>query len=234
MPRVKKVNSSMKRYINLPALLACLLLMVGCSHTPVAPITTTRPATEGTETGPSSGDKDAVKTSVDIIDPEMLEQYKTALSLMADEKFSRAEKILQKIIDDHPELAGPYVNIGIIYQKTDKTSEAEDAFKQAIEDNPENVIARNQLGILYRKSGRFDEALQMYNKALEIDPQYANAHLNLGILYDLYLDKPEMALTQYQRYLELINEEDKQVELWIADIKNRIKQPPPQTAENQP
>jgi tetratricopeptide (TPR) repeat protein len=169
-----------------------------------------------------------------MIDPEILDQYQHALSLMADEKFSHAEKILQKIIDSHPELAGPYVNIGIIDLKTDKTSEAEHAFKQAIEHSPDNVIARNQLGILYRKSGRFDEALQMYNKALEIDPQYANAHLNLGILYDLYLNKPEMALTQYQRYLDLINEEDKQVELWIADIKNRIKQPPPQTAENQP
>ena len=223
----------MSKYINTSVLLVCLLALVGCSHAPVSH-TPAMAIIEKTDAVTAADGTDTNSTQVDDTDPEILAQYQRALTLMADEKFTSAEKILQKIILENPDLAGPYVNLGIIYQKTDKDTEAEQALKQAIEHNPENIIAHNQLGILYRKSGRFDEARQMYDKALEIDPQYATAHLNLGILYDLYLNRPQMALSHYQRYLELNNADDKQVELWIADIKNRADQSPAQTGGEQP
>ena len=223
----------MMKYVNELILVVALILLAGCSH---APVSHTPAATidENTTAATAADGTDLNTANADRTDPEILKQYQRTLSLMADEKFTAAENILQNIITEDPNLAGPYVNLGIIYQKTARDAEAEHAFEQAIEHHPENIIARNQLGILYRKAGRFDEARKMYEKALETDPQYATAHLNLGILYDLYLNQPQQALAHYQRYLELNNAEDKQVELWIADIKNRVDQSPAQTGGEQP
>jgi tetratricopeptide (TPR) repeat protein len=221
------------KYVNESILMVALILLAGCSHAPVlhTPATTINENT--TSATPKDG-TDLNTVNADRADPEILKQYQRTLSLMADEKFTAAENILQNIIAEDPNLAGPYVNLGIIYQKTDKDTEAEHAFELAIEHNPDNVIARNQLGILYRKNGRFDDARKMYDMALKIDPQYATAHLNLGILYDLYLNQPQLALTHYQRYLQLNKAEDKQVELWVADLKNRGDQPTAQNAGGVP
>lgn len=219
----------MKQYVNITILLVSILMLVACSHTPVSPTASTE-AMPSTETSGKAADVSTMQpmtkqpTGTEDVDPEITSLYQKALDLMSEEKFDAAEQILQKITTRQPELAGPYVNLGIIYQQRDRPAEAEYMFKQAIEHKPHNVIAYNQLGILYRKGGRFDEAIQVYNKALEIDPLYTNACLNLGILYDLYLDRPRLALVQYQRYQQLVPDKDKQVDLWIQEISIRLKQ----------
>jgi len=207
----------------------CLTALTACSHVLVSP---KMPQTTITKEPVTATDADMA--SVNEIDPVVLQQYQRALTLMAAEKFDRAEIALREIIITHPDLAGPYINLGMIYAQTDRTVDAEHAFEQAIECNPENAIVYNQQGILYRKTGRFDQAVQAYNKALEIDPDYTNAHLNLGILYDLYLNQPEMALIQYKQYQSLTPEEDKQVGLWIDEINLRINQSSEQTNTDQP
>lgn len=134
-----------------------------------------------------------------------------------------AELELLQFAYDHPKFAGPYINLGIIYMKTDRADRAERAFELAIERNPQNPVAYNQLGILLRQEGRFAESEEAYRNAIESDPLYALAYLNRGVLLDLYLQKPEEALTEYERYLELVSEDDEQVNKWIAELRLRIQ-----------
>jgi len=223
----------MRQYIKHVVPATCLMLLVACSHTPVSRQTPATPVTE-VSTTETIGGPVASAPDINTIDPNILQQYQQALTLMAAEKFDAAEKDFIRIMTAHSGLSGPYVNLGMIYMQTGRTGEAERAFEQAIERNPANVIAYNQLGILHRKAGRFDLALQFYKKALEIDPVYANAHLNLGILYDLYLNQPEKALNEYKSYQQLSVTEDKQVELWIQDISIRINQTPEPSDSGQP
>lgn len=217
----------MRPFINNLLFVTCLALMAACSQVPVAP---TNPVTVITKEPVSASDINslaAASPDTSDIDPVVLQHYQRALALMTAGKYDAAEKIFAQIIESHSDLAGPFINLGIIYLQSNRTADAEHAFKQAVERNPGNTIAYNQLGILYRKTGRFNEAQQMYKKALEIDPFYANAHLNLGILYDLYLNEPELALVQYKRYQELNPADDAQVKLvklWVEDINIRLNQ----------
>ena len=77
--------------------------------------------------------------------------------------------------------------------------------------------------MLFRKQGRFTDARHMLEQAIVSDPYYALAYYNLGILYELYLQEPEKALENYQLYLDLMKQGDKQVEQWVSLLQRQIK-----------
>src|SRR5690606_7040561 len=121
-----------------------------------------------------------------------------------------------------PELAGPLVNLGIIYWRQEKLAEAEKFFNQALAGNALNNDAYIQFALFLRDQGRFAEAEAQYRKALEVWPHNAAAHRNLGILYDLYMGKFDEALKHYEMVLRLSRGPNKEVEGWIIDLKRRM------------
>lgn len=147
-------------------------------------------------------------------------QYERALAAMQDGNDDRAAQRLEAFIEQHPQYAGPYVNLGIVYARNDRTEEAEQMFQRAIEVNPGYAAAYNELGILHRQEGRFDEAVMDYRRAIKADSNYTLAYLNLGVLYDLYQRQPQQALEYYEGFIAL--EQDEQVERWIVDLQRRI------------
>ena len=149
--------------------------------------------------------------------------YQQAVQLMRDGEYQAAIPALRSFADSHPELAGPWINLGIAYRHGGQPDKAQQALSRAIELNPDNAVAYQQAGMLYRQQGDFGAALESYNKALQLDPDYALAHRNIGILYDLYLGQPEQALAHYRRYLELVAQPDPTVEAWVIDLERRNK-----------
>lgn len=149
--------------------------------------------------------------------------YNKALWDIKEKRFSKALVILNNLIKKYPDASGPLANMGVIFSKTNKEDEAEKYFLMALAKNKKLVQARNYLAVLYRKKGKFTEARDMLNAAIVIDPYYANAYYNLGVLYELYLQKPEKALENYQLYLDLKKGGDKQVALWVSLLQRQIK-----------
>ena len=89
--------------------------------------------------------------------------------------------------------------------------------------DPLHPVANNELGLIYRKAGKFKEARTTYQKVIANYPEFAAAKRNLGVLCDLYIRDFECALEQFENYLEL-NPDDKNVPIWIADVKQRAGQ----------
>lgn len=163
----------------------------------------------------------AVAEAVEI-PREASARYGQALVMMKAKRYAEAMTVLQEMTRDYPDLAGPYLNLGIVYLRMDRATEAEQSLRAALELQPENAQGYTLLGLAHRESGRFAEARQDYERALELDPLYPDAHLNLAILFDLYLGQPRLALDHYERYQRLAGAEDKQVALWITDLKQRL------------
>lgn len=149
-------------------------------------------------------------------------QFENALELMRQKHYAEAATMLQTMTQTYPELSGPYLNLGIAYLRTDRTTEAEQAVRKALDLNPSNAQAYDLLGLIHREAGSFTAARQDYEQALKLDPLFADVHLNLAILLDLYLGQPQSALEHYERYQQLAGADDKQVALWIADLKKRL------------
>jgi tetratricopeptide (TPR) repeat protein len=169
----------------------------------------------GTGSGPSAASRVPVSGAAE-------RQYNSALADMKKKNYQVALKKFRTLTVRYPNLAGPKANIGIIYSRQEKYKEAKKAFEGAIELNPSNPAIYNELGVLYRRMGKFNESEDAYKKAISLNSEYAYAYLNLGILYDLYLRKPGKALSQYQRYQDLVKN-DNLVKKWIVDLKLRMK-----------
>lgn len=152
------------------------------------------------------------------------QEYEQALTSMRQGNYPLAIKEIAAFSENHPEHAGPYVNLGILYHKMNRLEAAEQALSKAVSLNPNNAMAQNRLGMVYREMGRFNDARAAYDNAITADENYADAYLNLGILHDLYLLDGERALQLYSQYQKMTGERDAQVAMWIMELKQRNQQ----------
>jgi tetratricopeptide (TPR) repeat protein len=155
------------------------------------------------------------------VPPRVLTLYEQAVASMAAGDTIDAELRFQEFLLQYPGYPGAHVNLAIIFADRGDDQGAENSLTDALIIDPEHPAALNQLGMLLRRQGKFQEAEAAYTKAVTASPDYALAHYNLGVLNDLYLQRLDEALAHYERYQELVGE-DQQVSKWIADLKRRI------------
>lgn len=167
------------------------------------------------------GRKGFIITEISQMDESSRKDFERAVAIMKDQDYEKAVDILEKIIEKSPGVTAPYIDIAIAYQHIDKPERAEENLKAALQLVPDHPVASNEYGLLCRKTGRFDDARAIYEKAIASFPGYYPVHRNLGILCDLYLNDPVCALEHYEIYSEA-KPKDKQVKLWIADLRARL------------
>ncbi len=147
--------------------------------------------------------------------------YERALSLLSQERYVEGIAVLQTVTVAAPDVTAPYIDLAVAYSRVGDHEQAEQALTTADLLSPNNPIVKNELGILYRKTGRFDEARASYESALAVYQGFHFAQRNLGVLCDLYLADLECALQNYRAYLTSVGS-DAEVEIWVADIENRL------------
>ena len=167
------------------------------------------------------GRKGFIITEVPQMDEASRKDFERAVAMLNDQDYGQAIDILEKVIEKSPAVTAPYIDIAIAYQQIGKPEKAEEHLKTALQLVPDHPVASNEYGLLCRQTGRFDEARRIYEKAITSFPDYYSVHRNLGILCDLYLNDLACALEHYEIYSEA-KPEDKQVKLWIADLRIRL------------
>ena len=167
------------------------------------------------------GRKGFIITEVPQMDEASRKDFERAVAMLNDQDYSQAIDILEKVIEKSPAVTAPYIDIAVAYQHIGKPEKAEDHLKTALQLVPDHPVASNEYGLLCRQTGRFNEARGIYEKAITSFPDYYPVHRNLGILCDLYLNDLACALEHYEIYSEA-RPEDKQVKLWIADLRARL------------
>jgi len=160
--------------------------------------------------------------AVAAIAQQAIPEYARALQSMRAGELDKALVMFQSISSRYPQLSGPVVNQGIIYQRQKKHDDAEKALRKALEVNASNPYAHNALGLTLREKGAFADARQHYEAAIALDPKYARAHFNLGVLAELYLQDMTLALNHFRAYQSLQRQQDQTVANWIADLERRV------------
>lgn len=155
------------------------------------------------------------------VDPEIKQEFQQAVTLLKDEKYPEAIRLLRGVTGKTSKFTGPYIDLGIAYARSGDLEKAESSLKKALEHNPSHPVAANELGLVYRKTGRYKQARELYEKLLRQYPDFLPAHKNLGVLCDIYIQDLPCALEQYETYLKGIPD-DKKVKIWVADVKSRM------------
>lgn len=199
----------------LPAVFLGLLSLGGCSSTAPVQEHETLPAGQATA---SAAEGTASSSTIPV---EAQQRFQAALAAMTSGDGRQAVEQLQTLSAEFPAFAAPLLNLGILHLKAKRYAEAEQSFKSALQRDPQSAAAYNYLGIVYRNLGRFKDAETAYQQALAVDDNYALAHFNLGVLCDLYLQQPERALREFERYMQLTPTPAPQVASWVKELQRR-------------
>lgn len=180
-----------------------------------------------TNSGVQSTDKSQeIQENINItenynVDDEIRDEFDKAVALMKEGKYDEAIMLLRAVTGKVGKLSGPFINLAIAYSRTDQLDKAEENLLKALKLNKSHPVANNELALIYRRTGRFKEARKIYENILQQYPNFLPARKNFGILCDLYLRDLDCALQQYEAYLEILPD-DKNVKIWVADLKNRM------------
>jgi tetratricopeptide (TPR) repeat protein len=208
----------LQRFTNsrIPAVLLALLVVAGCASGSPAK------APESRRDQPHRGGDAVEGEQAELaIPPQVWTLYEQAASAMAAGDYVDAELRFKEFVLHYPEYPGAHVNLAIIHANNENNAAARSSLDAALALNPDHPEALNQLGMLLRRNGKFLEAEAAYLKAITVSPEYALAHYNLGVLNELYLQRLDVALENFETYQTLVGE-DEQVGKWIADLRRRV------------
>ena len=113
----------------------------------------------------------------------------------------RLERCL-KAIEDSPESASAYYNLGLTYTISGKVKSAEEAYLKAVEFDPKMIQAWVNLGGVRLMRWEFEGCRDANLEAVRLDPQLVIGHYNLGQAY-LYLNDPENLVRCNEKILEI-------------------------------
>ncbi len=202
-------------------------LLAGCSAMPE--IVTRSPA-PAEETAPPTPAAELIAAENPYLDSRRSvsgsarQRFAAANAAMATADWDTARVDLEWLIENHPKLSGPYLNLALLHVVQGDPATAEVHFQAALEVNERNLAAYNQYAIFLREQGRFDDAERVYLDALAVWSDHAETHRNIGVLYDLYRGDHEKALQHYYRYQELTGNTDRTVAGWIVLLERQFSQ----------
>jgi tetratricopeptide (TPR) repeat protein len=165
----------------------------------------------------------------------MQSEFRRALELMEQNKYSEAIPLLEGIVGKNDQLSGVQINLAIACMNAGGGKEyydkAEKALLRAVQIDSREPVAYNQLGLLYRRTGRFEESKKAYRQAINLDSDYTMPYLNMGILCDIYLQDFICAIEYYEKYKLLAPAQAEKTAGWLTELKRRAGIDEPAVAE---
>lgn len=124
------------------------------------------------------------------------------IAALQDGAYEKAVEAFMKAIEEDPNDAVGYINLGNVFASLGDAEKGEPFFQQAIVLDPEAGTAYYGLANLYYNKERYEEASKLYEQAIRKGVDQADAHFMLGKSLER-MDKVKLALPYMQRAAEL-------------------------------
>jgi tetratricopeptide (TPR) repeat protein len=129
-------------------------------------------------------------------------QYVDALDALAAQDKPRAVDLLQRAVDQNPDLIMAHAVLGDLYFDQNQTARAADQYQALTHLDPYNADNFYKLGLSEQLLNRLKAAAASYLRALELNPQDARAARNVGLVY-LALNQPAEAARFLKQSIDL-------------------------------
>jgi predicted Zn-dependent protease len=119
-----------------------------------------------TQTKDLSKAEQAYRKAAELDPSELSHQRGLAQTLMAEEKFSDALAVYQKLTDVMPDDADTYLRIAQIYREMHQLDHAEENLLKARQYAPGSLEVMYNEAMLYQAQGRYDDAIRVLSDAV--------------------------------------------------------------------
>lgn len=116
-------------------------------------------------------------------------------------QFAQALPSLQLAVQQNPNNADIWTQLGHAYFDTNQPAKAIEAYTKALAIVPGNPSTLTDLGVMYRRNDQPEKALESFDKAITIQPGFEQALFNKGIVYSNDLRDPESAIQAWKELL---------------------------------
>jgi tetratricopeptide (TPR) repeat protein len=178
----------------------------------------------------------AYRKAVELDPSELSHQRGLGQTLMAEEKFSDALVVYQKLADVMPDDADVYLRIAQIYRELHQLDHAEESLLKARQYAPGSLEVMYNEAMLYQAQGRYDDAIRVLSDAIAgVKGESAvlpSRRRSLAILYQelgqLYKERQnyQVAIFTFSELGHLGDDEDRRARLLIMDTYRSAKDLP--------
>jgi len=178
----------------------------------------------------------AYRKAADMDPSELSHQRGLGQTLLAEEKYSEALKVYQKLSDLMPDDSDVYLRIAQIYRELNQLNKAEENLLKARQYAPGSPEVMYNEGMLYQSQGRFEDAIRVLSDAVAgIKGQTSGVpsrRRSLSVLYQqlgqLYreVQNYQAAIFTFEELGHLGDEEDRRARMMIMDTYRAAKDLP--------
>src|SRR6266704_2206852 len=178
----------------------------------------------------------AYRKAMELDPSELSHQRGLGQTLLAEEKYSEALKVYQKLSDVTPDDSDVYLRIAQIYRELHQLDKAEENLVKARQYAPGNLEVMYNEGMLYESQGRYEDAIRVLSDAVSgIKGQSTtmpSRRRMLSIFYQqlgqLYREDQnyQAAIYTFEELGHLGDEEDRRARLMIMDTYRAAKDLP--------
>ena len=180
--------------------------------------------------------EEAYRKAEELDPSELSHQRGLGQTLLAEEKYSEALKVYQKLSDVTPDDSDVYLRIAQIYRELHQLDKAEENLVKARQYAPGNLEVMYNEAMLYQAQGRYDDAIRVLSDAATgikgQSPTVPSRRRSLAILYQqlgqLYRDTQnyQAAIYTFEELGHLGEEEDRRARMMIMDTYRAAKDLP--------
>jgi tetratricopeptide (TPR) repeat protein len=175
----------------------------------------------------------AYRSAADLDPSELSHQRGLGQTLLAEEKYSEALKVYQKLSDLMPDDSDVYLRIAQIYRELHQLDKAEENLVKARQYAPGSLEVMYNEGMLYESQGRYEDAIHVLSDAVTGIKAQATTlpsrRRSLAILYQqlgqLYRETQnyQAAIYTFEELGHLGDEEDRRARMMIMDTYRASK-----------
>ncbi len=175
----------------------------------------------------------AYRKAAELDPSELSHQRGLGQTLLAEEKYSEALAVYQKLSDLMPDDSDVYLRIAQIYRELHQLDKAEDNLVKARQYAPGSLEVMYNEAILYQAQGRFEDAIRVLSDAVTgikaQSPVQPSRRRSLAILFQqlgqLYRDTQnyQAAIYTFEELGHLGEEEDRRARMLIMDTYRAAK-----------
>jgi tetratricopeptide (TPR) repeat protein len=180
--------------------------------------------------------EEAYRKAVELDPSELSHQRGLGQTLLAEEKYSEALNVYQKLSAVMPDDSDVYLRIAQIYRELHQLDKAEQNLVKARQYAPGSLEVMYNEAMLYQAQGRYEDAIRVLSNAVtDIKgqaPSVPSRRRSLAILYQqlgqLYRDTQNYpaAIYAFEELSHLGDEEDRRARMMIMDTYRAAKDLP--------